>query len=225
MNQLKLREGEYILYECFGNFEHRIPKIKVSSQLFSADPLRDSVQFSMHSGKISITNIRVIAQGVIKVTGPDRHLISSSYDGDTIRIDFYEIPIKPIDKLSKNPSGIAFEVKKTKYPSFVNIYPHETSQITLEEHKDNLLTLLSQLREDHKNKRKDERRRERKELIGGIKKIIISFTLISFVTGIIGFFVGLTFDLASAGWGFLIGLVAPFILLLLIYYIYEEIIS
>ncbi|MFX1592490.1 MAG: hypothetical protein ACFFCL_07350 [Promethearchaeota archaeon] len=151
MNELNLKEGEKILFDCHGKLRNVILKMTPSGRLVR--PFwRDPVQVSMHSGKIFITNSRIIAQGETKVkggrfgTGSGLDLVISPLSGhskrDKIRSDLpsdgYEVPIINIGKLRKTRNGIAFEVMSGKHPGIVKIWEIEEM-----ENREKLFEILS----------------------------------------------------------------------------------
>ena len=143
MEDLNLSEGEQILFECSGKLQQKLPK-KSSNQL-KISSLGDSIQILMLYGEIHITNDRVIAQGEIKISGLNGPSPKMGKFGTDLS-HYYEIQLINIEKLRKTPDGIAFEVKGVTLPAIVKIDPHETSQVKLEESKDKLMQLLTELR-------------------------------------------------------------------------------
>ena len=162
MIELSLIEGEQILYECYGKLRYIIRKMKPSGR-FKTTFWRDPVQVTMSSGKIFITNNRIIAKGGINVKGGRVGggsdiisgllipLMSGHSKRNKIRKelprDGYEIPIKNVGKLRKIRKNITLEVKGGNLPGIVIIKPFETSKVKLEETMDNILELLSEYNE------------------------------------------------------------------------------
>lgn len=163
MNELNLNEGEQILYECYGKLEHKILKMKPSGR--PKIPFgRAPIQILMSSGKIFITNNRIIAQGEIKVkggrfwTGGVLDLVIAPLSGHSKRDkistqtprDRWEIPIKNFGKLSKYRKGIVFVVLEGNNSGTVKIKPYETSKVKLEENIHKLFEPLSEFSEVEK---------------------------------------------------------------------------
>ena len=162
MNELILNEGEQILYECYGKLRYVIREMKPSGR-FKSTFWRNPVQVTMSSGKIIITNNRIIAQGGTEVkggrvgggadiiTGLLVPLMSGGSKRNKIRNEFprdgYEIPLKNVGKLRKNRKNIIFEVKGVDPAGIVIIKPRETSKVKLEETMDNIFELLSEFNE------------------------------------------------------------------------------
>jgi len=159
MIELELKEGEQILYECYGKLKHVIREVKPSGR-FKTTFWRNPVQVTMSSGKIFITTSRIIAQGEIDVkggrvggggdiiTGLIVPLMSGHSKRNKIRKELsrngHEIPLKLVGNLRKIRKNIAFEVKGGNFPGLVIIKPFETSKVKLEETRDNILELLSE---------------------------------------------------------------------------------
>jgi len=165
MIELELNEGEQILYECYGKLRHVIREMKPSGR-FKSTFWRNPVQVTMSSGKIIITNNRIIAQGGTEVKGGRVGggadiisslivpLMSGHSKRDKIRKELprngHEIPLINVGKLRKNRKNIIFEVKGGNLPGIVIIKPSKTSQVKLEEYvpliiiRDNLFELLSE---------------------------------------------------------------------------------
>jgi len=162
MIQLNLNEGEQVLYECYGKLRYVIREMKPSGR-FKSTFWRNPVQVIMSSGKIIITNNRIIAQGGTEVkggrvgggsdiiTGLLVPLLSGHSKRDKIRKeippDGYEIPLKNVGKLRKIRKKIIFEVKGGNLTGIVIIKPSKTSQVKLEETRDNIFELLSEFNE------------------------------------------------------------------------------
>ncbi len=160
MIQLNLNEGEQVLYECYGKLRYVIREMKPSGR-FKSTFWRDPVVVKMSSGKIIITNNRIIAQGENEVkggrvgggrdiiTGLLVPLLSGHSKRNKIRNEFprdgFEIPLKNVGKLRKSHKNIAFEVKGGDPAGIVIIKPRETSKVKLEETVDNICELLSEL--------------------------------------------------------------------------------
>ena len=140
MIELELNEGEQILYECYGKLSHVIREMKPSGR-FKTTFWRNPVQVTMSSGKIIITNNRIIAQGGTEVKEFDLIVVPLSGISrekylDKIRTEYprdgYEFPIKNIGKLRKLRKGyIRFEVKGGNFPGIVSIAPREKFQVKL----------------------------------------------------------------------------------------------
>jgi len=162
MIQLNLNEGEQVLYECYGKLRYVIREMKPSGR-FKSTFWRNPVQVKMSSGKILITNNRIIAQGGTEVkggrvgggadiiTGLLVPLMSGHSKRNQIRKEFprdgYEIPLKNVGKLRKIRKNIIFEVKGGDPAGIVIIKPRETSKVKLEETMDNIFELLSEFNE------------------------------------------------------------------------------
>jgi len=162
MIELELNEGEQILYECYGKLRYVIREMKPSGR-FKSTFWRNPVQVKMSSGKILITNNRIIAQGGTEVkggrvgggadiiTGLLVPLMSGHSKRNQIRKEFprdgYEIPLKNVGKLRKIRKNIIFEVKGGDPAGIVIIKPRETSKVKLEETMDNIFELLSEFNE------------------------------------------------------------------------------
>ena len=162
MNEQILNEGEQVLYECYGKLKYVIREMKPSGR-FKSTFWRNPVQVKMSSGKIIITNNRIIAQGGTEVkggrvgggsdiiTGLLVPLMSGHSKRNKIRKEFprngYEISIKNVGKLRKIRKNIIFEVKGGNTPGVVIIKPFEKSQVKLEETMDNIFELLSEFNE------------------------------------------------------------------------------
>jgi len=162
MNELNLNEGEQVLYECYGKLRYVIREMKPSGR-FKSTFWRNPVQVKMSSGKILITNNRIIAQGGTEVkggrvgggadiiTGLLVPLMSGHSKRNQIRKEFprdgYEIPLKNVGKLRKIRKNIIFEVKGGDPAGIVIIKPRETSKVKLEETMDNIFELLSEFNE------------------------------------------------------------------------------
>ena len=144
MNELNLNEGEKILYKFYGKVRHVIREMKPSGRFKSTILGPDPVQVTMSSGKIIITNNKIIAQGGTEVKGGSHStasildLIVVPLSGNSRRNkirtelprDGYEIPIKNIGKLRKG-KDVSFEVKSGNFPGIVSITPRETFQVNL----------------------------------------------------------------------------------------------
>ena len=162
MNEQILNEGEQVLYECYGKLKYVIREMKPSGR-FKSTFWRNPVQVKMSSGKIIITNNRIIAQGGTEVkggrvgggadiiTGLLVPLMSGHSKRNQIRKEFprdgYEIPLKNVGKLRKIRKNIIFEVKGGDPAGIVIIKPRETSKVKLEETMDNIFELLSEFNE------------------------------------------------------------------------------
>lgn len=162
MIELELNEGEQILYECYGKLRYVIREMKPSGR-FKSTFWRNPVQVKMSSGKILITNNRIIAQGGTEVkggrvgggadiiTGLLVPLMSGHSKRNQIRKEFprdgYEIQLKNVGKLRKIRKNIIFEVKGGDPAGIVIIKPRETSKVKLEETMDNIFELLSEFNE------------------------------------------------------------------------------
>jgi len=162
MNELNLNEGEQVLYECYGKLRYVIREMKPSGR-FKSTFWRNPVQVKMSSGKIIITNNRIIAQGGTEVkggrvgggsdiiTGLLVPLMSGRSKRNKLRKEFprdgYEIPLKNVGKLRKIRKNIIFEVKGGDPAGIVIIKPRETSKVKLEETMDNIFELLSEFNE------------------------------------------------------------------------------
>ena len=168
MIELELNEGEQILYECYGKLRHVIREMKPSGR-FKSFFWRNPVQVTMSSGKIIITNNRIIAQGGTEVKGGRVGggadiisglivpLMSGHSKRDKIRKELprngHEIPLINVGKLRKIRKNIIFEVKGGNLPGIVIIKPSKISQVKLEEFipliiiRDNLFELLSEFNE------------------------------------------------------------------------------
>ena len=162
MIELELNEGEQILYECYGKLRHVIREMKPSGR-FKFFFWRNPVQATMSSGKIIITNNRIIAQDETEVKGGRVEggadiisglivpLMSGHSKRDKIRKELprngHEIPLINVGKLRKSRKNIIFEVKGGNLPGIVIIKPSKTSQVKLEETRDNIFELLSEFNE------------------------------------------------------------------------------
>ena len=102
MNELNLNEGEQVLYECYGKLRYFIREMKPSGR-FKSTFWRTPVQVSMSSGKIIITNNRIIAQGENEVKG-------DSISTGSIILDLIVVPLSekfPTKLSEQNQKGIA----------------------------------------------------------------------------------------------------------------------
>ena len=160
MNELNLNEGEQLLYECYGKLRYVIREMKPSGR-FKSTFWRDPIQVKMSSGKIIITNSRIIAQGGTEIKGGRVvggtdiisgllvPLMSGHSKRNKIRNEFprdgFEIPLKNVGNLRKVRKNITFELKGGDPAGIVIIKPRETSKVKLEETVDNICKLLSEL--------------------------------------------------------------------------------